>query len=77
MGIYAVADGRENPEGSWSIGHKASDQNKSHTHGLEIRIANHHRHEQNDILLSEIQKHVQAGITTAQSISCSERSFLL
>lgn len=76
MGIYAVADDRENPEGSWSIRHKASEQSKTSYHGPEIRIANHRRYDRNDVLLSKIQKHIEAGITIAQTISVLRKRFL-
>ncbi|KAI0992752.1 hypothetical protein K3495_g15433 [Podosphaera aphanis] len=75
MGIYVVADVREMPEGSWSIRHKTSEQSITHNHGPEIGIANHRRYERNNNIISETQRHIEAGITTAQTISILRNSF--
>ncbi|RKF57772.1 putative mutator-like element protein [Erysiphe neolycopersici] len=75
MGLYVVADNRENPEGTWSIRYKATKQSQNHNHGPEFGIANHRRHERNNNLLSEIQRYVDAGITPAQTIIILRKKF--
>lgn len=75
MGLYVVADNREDPEGSWSIRYKATKQSQNHNHGPEFGIANHRRHERNNNLLSEIQRLVEAGVTPAQTIVILRKKF--
>ena len=75
MGLYVIADNRENPEGSWSIKYKTTDNSQIHNHGPAFVIANHRRDNRDNNLASEIQRHSQSGITTAQSMTILQKSF--